>query len=205
MKVFGIGLSRTGTTKLAYILDQLGFNTLDFVTPLFDRDKEGKPVPRDWSVLERRNAFTDSPIPLLYPELDRRSPGAKFILTTRDLDSWLASMHWMLTEGRIIWNYGPQIDHYHREIYGTSKFNEKTLSAGWHAFHSDVHDYFRDREHDLLVVELAKGFDVTRLTSFLGVEPRQVDVDSIVNGRRSAPLKSRVRYWARTAVRLKNS
>ncbi|MBL0299362.1 MAG: hypothetical protein IPQ21_19985 [Betaproteobacteria bacterium] len=42
-------------------------------------------------MLEQNEALTDTPIPSFYRELDRRYPGAKFILTVRDMESWLLS------------------------------------------------------------------------------------------------------------------
>ena len=64
MKVFGIGMQRTGTTSLARALNMLGVRTLQFPTPLF-RDLD-HPVGREF------DGFTDNPIPLLYEELDAK-------------------------------------------------------------------------------------------------------------------------------------
>ena len=82
--IFGIGLSRTGTTSLHHAFEILGIRSAPTsVALLFDPDDE---------VLGLYEAFTDNPIPFLYQRLDARFPGSKFILTTRDLDDWLRSM-----------------------------------------------------------------------------------------------------------------
>ena len=69
-KVFGIGLSRTGTKSLAAALNLLGIRT--------------------------RYAITETSAVPFCPHFDELYPGSKFILTIRDKQSWLNSCgeHW---------------------------------------------------------------------------------------------------------------
>ena len=198
-KIFGIGLSRTGTTKLASILKELGFNTLDFAGPLLGYDSKGNPINRDWSVLNQYDAITDSPMPLLYRQLDKMYPGSRFILTTRDIDSWLASMHWMLTEGKVKWNYGPRINAYHSDVYGTSTFKSKVLRASWIAYHEEVYQFFAERT-DLLIIDITSGFDVVSICKFLDTDYLDINFDSVVNGRVELPIRKHAKYWIRSLL-----
>ena len=94
MKVFGIGLQRTGTMSLAKALNILQIKTLHWPWQLLhDSDHE---------VLREFDGFVDFPIPLMYKKLDVKYPSSKFILTVRDKNSWLGSVQWLFTTGRVI-------------------------------------------------------------------------------------------------------
>jgi hypothetical protein len=191
-KVFGIGLSRTGTTKLARVLGQLGYRTRHFIPELFE--------PEDWSVVDTLDALADFPIQHLYKECDRRYPGSKFILTTRDVGSWLDSMKWMFKHGKVIWNWGPDTWKYLDRIYHTNRFNQLVLTERWYAYHADVFEYFDGRDEDLLVLDISDGFDIEGICDFLGVECREIDTDTRVNSRRKASLRRRVSYALRSTA-----
>ena len=66
-KVFGIGLSKTGTSSLAKALDILGYKTLD--NPGIERYLAGNIDSLDKELLDTYEAFTDTPIPSFYREL----------------------------------------------------------------------------------------------------------------------------------------
>src|SRR5205085_2716068 len=92
-KIFGIGLSRTGTTSLTQALELLGYRTVhgpaDHVTQLefyefFATGSQGVHL----SVLKEHDALTDAPVCCLYRALDKAYPGSKFILTIREKQSW---------------------------------------------------------------------------------------------------------------------
>lgn len=83
-KVFGIGLSRTGTKTLARALRILGLGrhrTYDaYLERVFERT--GDPQPLIDSAVHGET-FEDSPWYFVWPELDRAFPHSKFVLTTR--------------------------------------------------------------------------------------------------------------------------
>ena len=90
MKIFGIGMPKTGTTSLHRALVELGFEALDFP---HDPATVAELRAGNYrlSILEQVDALTDTPIPAVFAQLDREYPGSKFILTVRDMDSWLES------------------------------------------------------------------------------------------------------------------
>ena len=91
-KVFGIGLSKTGTTSLHAALEILGYRagTFRHMRDLgLDHWFRGDFSP---NYLKDLDAVTDLPVATWFRELDIRYPGSKFILTVRPRDSWLQSI-----------------------------------------------------------------------------------------------------------------
>src|SRR3989338_5334651 len=93
MKIFGIGLMRTGTVSCAEALRILGYSVAHFDELREVMEKSGGWLAGDFETdwLVKYDAAFDNPIPGIFIELDKRYPGSKFILTVRDLDSWLES------------------------------------------------------------------------------------------------------------------
>ena len=77
IKIFGIGLSRTGTTSLTLALSELGLHAYHF--------------PRGREVIDSVDAATDTPVAAWYQDLDAAYPDSKFILTLRHRPEWLDS------------------------------------------------------------------------------------------------------------------
>ena len=194
-KVFGIGLSRTGTTTLYKLLVELGYDC---------RHSSGSMIANDDSdLMESCDALVDSPVPLLYRELDRRYPNSKFILTTRDKEPWLQSMQWMFTHGKVNWDWRKPVQAYHKRFYGTTTFDRATLSTHFDAFHEQVRTHFRDRPGDLLVIDIDHGgFDIAALCDFLGVPRRSIDIPR-ANQRRYAGLGARLQYRVKEILGLR--
>ena len=184
-KIFGIGLSRTGTTSLQFALEQLGFKTFHYPMVIYSDN--------DYRICDQFEAFCDSPIPLVYPELDRRYPGSKFILTTRNKTAWLDSMEWMLVHGKVKWGWGPVVHRYHQAFYGTKKFNQTILAQKYDEFHQEVADYFQARPRDLLYLNIDQGIDVAQLCEFLDVPPKNIEFPRR-NKRKMMPMKRRILY-----------
>ena len=127
-KIFGIGLHRTGTSSLNEALNILGYRSIHTPLDIYP--------DIDTRIIDKYDAFTDNPIPLLYKQLDRLYPGAKFILTTRDLDSWIKSVKWLFTTGSIIFNWDkyPIVNNIHYDCYGVSFFDEQIFKKDGTAF-----------------------------------------------------------------------
>src|SRR5262249_40047767 len=96
-KIFGLGLSKTGTSSLQAALRTLGYRAAHF---LEHRD-EGRGeawLAGDFETdcLASYDAALDLPVPVFYAQLDQRYPGSRFILTVREMASWLESVrkHW---------------------------------------------------------------------------------------------------------------
>ena len=63
-KVFGIGLSKTGTTSLARALDIMGYRTRDYLG--VTRYIAGDLSSVNLEEIDANDAFTDTPIPSFY-------------------------------------------------------------------------------------------------------------------------------------------
>ena len=100
-KVFGIGLSRTGTQTLNRALQMLGYEAAHYppITcyrlgrALLDLDEAGK-----------YDALTDIPVARFYKELDSAFPGSKFIMTVRNPDDWIESVERLYAHDRRVAN-----------------------------------------------------------------------------------------------------
>jgi len=165
MKVFGIGLSKTGTTSLAAALEVLGYRTKDYPGLQAYRSGDLSCIDAHW--LEHYEALTDTPIPSFYRELDRRYPGSKFILTVRAMEPWLLSCRKQFTE-----RHAARQSAGHRqlftELYGTAVFDEALFRQGHERFVAGVREHFRGRPQDLLELDVAAGQGWPELCAFLG-------------------------------------
>jgi len=165
-KIFGIGLSRTGTLSLNDALGILGFKSIHY-----------PPVDKMPELLERYDAATDTTVAINYKELDYRYPNSKFILTVRDIEDWLSSCKWFFSKEKAL-----KSDRYKKKrvllskqqslirkyLYGAEFFNEESYREGYLLHLEDVKEYFKDR-NDLLVMNIFKGDGFELLCPFLGV------------------------------------
>lgn len=169
-KVFGIGLSRTGTTSLSRALTQLGYRTAHYVELRAVHFAKETWLAGNFDVdcLANYDAAVDLPVPVFYPQLDERYPGSKYILTVRDAVSWLASVrrHWT--------RYLPGDDpkgSYRRTVrlamYGIHGFAEARMKFVYDTHVRNVHWFFRDRPGDLLVLDICAGDGWSKLCPFL--------------------------------------
>ena len=101
LQVIGAGLSRTGTLSLKFALEHLGFgpccHAIEMLSsvreqfPLWLQVAQGAP---DWDAMFARFSSTvDLPANKYWRELAAHFPDAKVILSTRDADTWLESLH----------------------------------------------------------------------------------------------------------------
>jgi 3'-phosphoadenosine 5'-phosphosulfate (PAPS) 3'-phosphatase len=164
-KIFGIGLSKTGTTSLANALQILGYGTRDNMGIV--KYTAGELSSVDLNAVEAFDALTDTPIPSFYRELDARYPGSKFILTVRDADGWLASCKKQFTQ-----RFAQlQTDAHRRlflDLYGTDVFDQERFASGYDRFVHGVGEYFRHRPGDLLMINITAGEGWEKLCPFLG-------------------------------------
>ena len=163
-KVFGVGFQRTGTSSLTRALNLLGIPTLQFPKELH-RDIEDE-------VIHRFRGFTDSPIPLLYRELDRRHPDSRFIHTLRDEEAWLRSVEWLFTTGTVKFKeshekYGNELN---REIFGRTTFDREHFLEIFRRHNREVVEYFSERPDDYLAIDVTAGEGFEKLCPFLGME-----------------------------------
>lgn len=146
-KIFGIGLSKTGTTSLAAAMAILGYRSRHF------------PRDEDFAIYD---AFSDITVAMKYKTLDRFFPGSKFIYTTREEKAWLGSCEIHFSE--------PHRKQRQREIrrtfYRCDQFDEQKFREAYRRHDAEVRAYFSGRPGDILVMEISEGW--APLCRFLG-------------------------------------
>lgn len=178
-KVFGLGLSRTGTKSLTVALHLLGFDVVHYPT---DQESFAAMARGDgrFPLLEQYDGLTDIvTIPFL-AELDALHPGSRFVLTVRAKENWLRSMedHW---RGKSVVIPGHEVTSAMRvrgflraAVFGCYEFNRERLARVYEDHLARVRAYFRDRPEDLLVFDIIGGEGWEKLAPFLGYAPPEV-------------------------------
>lgn len=173
-KVFGLGLSKTGTSTLTEALNILGIRSIHFPNDdqTFAELKRGE---YRLSILQEYDGATDTPIAPYYAQLDRAWPGSKFILTVRDKASWLrsAEAHWRVlkVDGRMAQNERFQgfVDFISACVYGCIYFNAERFSHAYDTHVRNVTEYFAARPEDFLILDICSGAEWNELCGFLGL------------------------------------
>jgi hypothetical protein len=151
-KIFGIGLAKTGTTSLNDAFAILGITSIG--------------CPADIASIKRFDAATDGIVADQFEKLDHVFPDSKFIYTVRDRESWLGS--YTRYHGRKQSDSPGHRDKVKR-LYGTSGTDRQALLDAYDRHERHVHEYFRDRPNDLLVMNICGGkADWEMLCTFLG-------------------------------------
>jgi len=195
-RIFGIGLSKTGTTSLHKALIMLDQVSLHWPRPYFDYQANTKKIanergdnksligrfgssgwmPEYWNALSNCNEHE-------YPECDNRYPGSKFILTTRKPDSWHKSLSRWFPHDR---PGGPRrsdslaayMDKQRLRVWGRTTYDRLEMRRMYEEHESGVLNYFKDRPDDLLVLPLETP-DPEKwemLCTFLELEQRRIHV-----------------------------
>lgn len=173
-KVFGIGLSKTGTTSLHHALGALGLKSKHY-------PQRPEIFSCDFRHLDRYDAVTDIPIAPYYPQLDAAYPGAKFILTVRNVDEWLQSMEkWWRRERRP----SEFMLRVRIAVYGVVEFHAARLRYVYEKHASDVREYFARRPGDLLILDICAGEGWDELCAFLRKPVPSSPFPFVVPGRR---------------------
>lgn len=180
-KIFGIGLSKTGTTSLTKALKLLDHKAVHF--PFFHLKAQKNSLELNYHRMDKWDAMTDTPIPYFYKKLDRYYPGSKFVLTVRDTDEWLDSC-----EKNHIWPgeyvhdraasnlpYITQLLQLHHALYGSVWFDRKRFKHFYQKHIDDVRSYFSDRPDDLLIYNISDGDEWEPLCRFLGKQIPDVE------------------------------
>jgi len=178
--IFGIGLSKTGTTSLFAALDQLGYRSATYrhLRGLgLDEWFEGN-FERDY--LAGYDAATDLPLAQFFPQLDLRYPGSKFVLTVRELDSWLESARSHFTRPPAT-SFGRQV---RLATYGTTGYDEGQFRFVYETHLRNVAWYFRDRAEQLLILDIVGGEGWGKLCPFLEREPPRTPFPHVQPGYR---------------------
>jgi hypothetical protein len=175
MKIFCIGLNKTGTRSLHEALEILGFRGLHWGGPdartALERGpaireavelalREGRPLLDD---IDDVDAYSDIlALSSNFDLLDQQYPGSRFILTTRELGAWIESRRRHVETN---------IKRRARGEYpGTFLVVDEEAWAREYREHDQrVRAYFADRPDDLLVLDIAAGDGWEQLCPFVGV------------------------------------
>ncbi|MEO6317456.1 MAG: sulfotransferase, partial [Acidimicrobiales bacterium] len=157
MKVFCIGLNKTGTRSLHEALQRLGLRSLHWGGPergpqiraLAERAlREGRPLLDD---IEDADAYSDIlALSANFDIVDGQYPGSKFILTVRGVDAWLDSRRRHVETNLARRERG--------EYHGTFLTVDTEAWTAEMAEHvGRIRSYFSGRPDDLLVMDIAAG------------------------------------------------
>lgn len=153
-KIFCIGLSGTGTRSLNAAFRLLGFHS--------------KHYPKQLSDFEKYDVLLDIPVACRYRELDALFPGSRFILTVREMESWLdnRSRKPLDPQEKSLWVRETRL-----RTYGRPDYERESYIKLYNDYHDGVREYFRDRPQDLLTMNIIEGDGWDALCPFLGIEP----------------------------------
>jgi hypothetical protein len=156
-KIFGIGISKTGTTSLHAALEILGYRSVHF--------------PVTMSEIDSHDAASDISVACRFAELDKLYPGSKFILTVRDLNQWLDSCDRHFSQRSSRDKLSPKSRDFIvsciRKVYGTAIYDPVLFKEAYQKHIQHVQDYFAKRPQDLLNLNIAGGEGWERLCPFV--------------------------------------
>ena len=190
-KIFNIGLPKTGTKSLNKALNILNIQSLHTPRALREKSFEGI-YSHDDDVWQASCNFSEHD----YPQFDTAYPGSKFILTVREMNSWLKSVEKqfvnqgvgrlpILTEGitwhspavmkkllkRILGREKKNLTMLTRvQVFGTYQFNAERCAFVYQLHYKNALEYFKNRPNDLLIMDITGGDGWEKLCPFLGIE-----------------------------------
>lgn len=169
-KIFGLGLSRTGTTSLTQALLMLDVRSLHWPHDELSQQEllpylEDRSRPFRFSAAEFYQGLTDTPVTAVWRELARLYPDARFILTLREREAWLRSCEraWATAVARqYAGPLGPYCRAINTAVYGTPDFSREVFAEVYERHRTEVLEALPD------VLELQVGEGWERLCGFLG-------------------------------------
>lgn len=169
-RIFAVGVSKTGTSSLNRALMFLGHVSLHYPGQYMERQAATKAMAIRtgdadslvgrfgasdwrsdfWSALSNCNEHE-------YPECDNRYPGSKFILTTREADSWHTSLsRWWphdrpggKSRNRALASF---MNKQRRRVWGSTEYQKNRMRELYEEHEAGVLSYFASRPNDLLVL-----------------------------------------------------
>jgi hypothetical protein len=160
-KIFGIGLSKTGTTSLTTALQSLGYRAIHGPTSI--------------QQVRGHDAATDTTVAAIFEFLDQEYPGSRFVYTVRARESWLNSCEAFWSLMQRYFDASLLLTLLHRNLYGVTRFDAVAFSEAYDRHHERVINYFAPTPDRLLVLDIPAGDDPwASLCGFLGRDtPRQ--------------------------------
>ena len=167
--VFGIGLSKTGTTSLDKALSELGYKSFH-LPPISRADSVGNIRP-DWPWwVWKYDAMTDLTVAVIHRELRAQFPNAKFIYTRRPMDRWLRSCEKHFTaelRARRIQQGQAYLAPLVKAFYGSETYEEAGFRAAYLRHEDDVMA-LHGGQNNFMTYDLTDGDGWGPLCRFLG-------------------------------------
>lgn len=192
-KVFGIGLSRTGTKSLTVALNMLGINAVHYPTDATTIRELLNGHYRLWR-LEHVDSITDITASAFYKEFDQLYSNSKFILTIRDKEEWLDSLQAYWAD-RPPYSDPKQTETHmqlrrllRKKVYGMFTFDRQKMSEAYDRYHHEVRQYFSQRPDDLLEINIPAGQGWSYLCPFLDLPVPCVSFPNINTGAELAEI-----------------
>ncbi|HWA91124.1 MAG TPA: sulfotransferase [Rhizomicrobium sp.] len=171
-KIFGIGLSRTGTRSLTEALRILDIDAVHWVNPLTYQLIGAGDV-------YLFGACTDISVAQDFEKLYCQYPNARFVWTQRSVEDWTAS----ITRHYEFWHRASGVEGLRRELdreavpFGLSRvaiefglyLNNEDFAAAHRSFEQRLRNFFRDKPAGkLLELDIFAGQGWSELCAFLG-------------------------------------
>ena len=166
MKIFCIGMPKTGTTSCEKALINLGYKVSKGKTEWLDHLWMGERLPEGgWDCLSNVAEWHFKLLHKLYPK-------AKFILTTRPLDDWLKSVEIAISREQTILRGNKNIKHklYYIDMYRRFTFEKEHFKDLFEDHYNKVIKYFEDKPDSLLEIDIIDNNNMKKLCTFLGKE-----------------------------------
>lgn len=191
-KIFGVGLSRTGTKSLSLALDILGFTIAHY--PIDQITLQNLQADNhQFDILKYVDGITDITVLPFYKRLDQDFLGSKFILTVRDRHSWLTSLHKHWDYDQHLLNTSPLDEDAQRnftitqllkqKVFGQLIFEPEHMSAIYQSYYDEITANFQGRPDNLLVLNICDGEGWEKLCPFLGCPIPQQPFPFIISDR----------------------
>jgi hypothetical protein len=193
-KIFGIGLSRTGTLSLSAALQTLGIETRHYPNDVRTQDELRRGY-YELSILQTVQAITDIVVSPFYAQFDTVYRDSRFILTTRPTDAWLTSVEKHF-RNYVEFRRDPFDDFVLACVYGTLHFSSDRLRYVKELHEENVGRYFASEPHKLLVLDVSTAAGWEPLCAFLD-RPVPQEPYPHLNKERAEPAVPRRRSWRR--------
>ncbi len=190
-KIFCVGLNKTGTSSLHEAFQILGFKSVHFycekgnIKDIIENNyKNGDDLLLGISNYDAYLDWNHPSTNHLYKEFDQQYPGSKFILNTRNMEDWLQSR-----EKHVLRDPNLKKKQYLYPEDPWYNINKEAWKIEFENLHKDVLEYFKNREKDLLIFNVADGDSWEKLCPFLGLDI----LDGVFPMKNKAPKKSYLR------------
>ncbi len=161
MNVFGIGMSKTGSSSVDAAAMILGYAPNDPLSA--EGISDVHPPSLDPSGPDYYCKLTN--VCTIFDAVDAKFPGSKFILTVRDMESWLKSARHQF---RVTPEPGTHSAEIRQAKFGTVEFDVEKFAEAYDRHVNRVRKHFQTREEDLLVINVVGGEGWDKLCPFLG-------------------------------------